>query len=246
MRGIPLQTESDNLQNLIQHVRDTVELHNKKSPRTSVAPNIIPSLQSELGAPLPLHISLSRTLQIKTEDRDAFLGTLRSCLRKSAVRSFHFKFQSLKWVPNFERNRWFLVIGIEKSTCNELNRLLNACNEATGRCGHPALYTGGQGDGPMENNPVSDGSKKRKSEATEEDEEVDHSNRFHISIAWNLEEPDPELISLIKTLDVAKYLHQPQAAFNTVKARVGNMVHNIVLRTGKSDHSTRRGVLGLE
>jgi hypothetical protein len=97
----------------------------------------------------------------------------------------------------------------------------------------------------MENNTVIDSSKRIKNEVVEEKGDVDYSDRFHISIAWNLEEPDPELTSLIKTLDVSKHLHEPQAAFKTVKARVGNMVHNIELRTGEADRGTRRGVLGL-
>lgn len=245
MRGIPSQTESENLHNLIQHVRDTIELQNKNHAKRYAVPKIVPSLESDLGAPLPLHVSLSRTLQIKTEDRDAFLESLRSCLRKAAVHSFHFKFRNLKWVPNFERNRWFLVLGIEKPAHNELNRLLGACNEATGRYGHPGLYIGGPGDGPMENKSVHDGPKRRKSEQ-EEGENIDHSEHFHVSIAWNLEEPHPELIPLISSIDVSKHVQSPQAAFEVAKARVGNMVHNIDLKVDKRRHAIRKGILGLE
>jgi hypothetical protein len=244
MRGIPTQAESDALQNLIQHVREVVESCSIDKAANRDLPKIVPFLQSELGAPLPLHVSLSRTLQIKTEDRNEFLETLRSCLRKAAVRSFHLKFHNLKWVSNSERNRWFLVLGIEKPTENELNRLLSACNQATCKCGHPALYTGSQGDGPMEDNTVRDDSKKRKIKAVEEDED-DRSDRFHISIAWNLEEPDSEWTSIIKTLDVGKYLNTHEAIISTVKARIGNVVHKIDLSAGRSGRGTKRGIMGL-
>ena len=201
-------------------------------------PDIIPSLQSELGAPLPLHVSLSRTLQIKTDDRETFLGTLNTSLRRAAIQAFHADFRGLKWVSNFERNRWFLVLGIKKPAHNELNRLLSACNEAAQKCGHPALYSGGKGDGPMENNsPTLSPDLKR--------DKVDRSDNFHVSIAWNLIEPDPEWVSLIQSMDVDKYIHTSQVSFDVVKARVGNVVHNIELRSRKNNLGTGRGSLGL-
>jgi hypothetical protein len=240
MRGIPSNPESSTLHELIQHVRDTLEAQNKKRAKKLSVPSIIPSLQSELGVPVPLHISLSRTLQIPTEDREDFVNTLRSCLRKAAVGSFRFKFSSLKWVPNYERNRWFLVLSIEKPAQNELNALLNACNNAAEKCGRPGLYVGGRGDGPMDDDAGHEGSKRRKSEQSE-GEHNDYSDRFHITIAWNLEEPDPEWTSLIKTIDVSKYIQSPQASFDAVKVRVGNVVHNIALERG-----TKGSIIGLK
>jgi 2'-5' RNA ligase len=234
VRGIPLQAESNDLHNLIQHVRDTIADQAKTRSNKLVVPKIIPSLQSELGAPLPLHISLSRTLQIRTENRDDFLETLKSCLRGAAVPAFPFRFHSLKWVPNFERNRWFLVLGIEKPAQNELNRLLNACNQATRRHGQSGLYVGGHGDGPMEYNAV-DGGPKASKERHAAEETVDRSDFFHVSIAWNLEEPDPECISDVRSIDVGKFVKPPQATLSVVKARIGNAVHSIDLkRDGKS------------
>ncbi|EAT88403.1 U6 snRNA phosphodiesterase [Parastagonospora nodorum] len=228
----PSQAESDNLHGLIQHVKDAIDAQNKERPKKTPVPKIIPSLQSELGAPLPLHVSLSRTLQIKTEDRDVFLDALRSRLRRASVAPFQFQFRGLKWVPNFQRNRWFLVLSIEKPANNELNRLLDACNKATRHCGHPGLYVGGHGDGPMESSNENTGNKRRKGQDTEE-ESVDRSDRFHVSIAWNLEEPDPEWTALIKNIDVSERIKQPQASIDVVKVRIGNVVHNIDLKAGR-------------
>lgn len=155
-------------------------------------------------------------------------------------------------MSNFQRNRWFLVLGIEKPPHNELNRLLEACNVASEKCGHPGLYTGGSGDGPMERNTSTTSAKKRrKSNAKAEHadstvERVDRTDNFHISIAWNLVEPAPEWISLVGDIDVNAIVNPPQAPFDVVKARIGNIVHNVELSAKALSGSDKgSGILGL-
>jgi hypothetical protein len=224
---------------LIQTIKDSIKEENRRRAKPLPVPDIIPSLQSELGAPLPLHVSLSRTLQIKTDDREMFLGTVNSSLRRAAVQAFHLDFRGLKWVPNFERNRWFLVLGITKPAHDELNRLLSACNEAAQKSGHPALYSGGKGDGPMEtNSPTADPHLTH--------DRADRSENFHVSIAWNLTEPDPEWISLAQSVDVNKHIRSPQPFVDVVKARVGNVVHNFDLSARKNSLGAGQGSLGLQ
>jgi hypothetical protein len=214
-------------------------------------PAITPSLRSPLGAALPLHVSLSRTLQIKTDDRDAFLDTLKTLLRKAAVRPFHIRFSRLKWVPNFERNRWFLVLGVEKPARDELNRLLAACNEAMQESGHPGLYTGGIGDGPMEGNTTRAIARKRR-KSTQEGTSlenasptcVDYTEYFHVSIAWNLVEPDAEWLTLVRSIDVADYAGLAMTSFDAVKAKIGNTVNNIDLGTRSANLGVKSGLLG--
>ncbi|KAE8822795.1 hypothetical protein PTNB85_09022 [Pyrenophora teres f. teres] len=230
LEWIPAQSESDALHRLIQHVRHSLELQNAKRLKKLAIPDIVPSLQSELGAPLPLHVSLSRTLQIKTEDREAFLETLRLSLRRSTVCTFSFGFRNLKWVPNFERNRWFLVLSIERPANDELNHLLHACNEAARSSGHPGLYTGTEGDGPMEDHESNDSLKRRKVDKNEP-RRLDFSKYFHVTIAWNLEEPDTEWTKLVEQLDTTTFIQSPEAEFDTVKVRIGSAVHNIALST---------------
>lgn len=226
------------MHSLIQTIKKLIQDQNKKRAKPLAIPDIIPSLQSELGAPLPLHISLSRTLQIKTDNREAFLQTLAVALRRAAVQAFHFEFQGLKWVPNFERNRWFLVLGIKKPAHDELNELLSACNETAHKSGYPTLYSGGKGDGPMEINSPTAGPHVNL-------DTTDRSDNFHVSIAWNLAEPDPEWVSLVQSIDVDKYVRSPHASFDVVKARVGNVVHNFDLGTRRNSVGKGRGVLGL-
>jgi hypothetical protein len=239
------------LHRLIESIQDAIEQANKTRQKKLPIPDISPSLRSELGAPLPLHISLSRTLQIKTPDREDFIDTLSSSLKKATVRPFNIQFGSLKWVSNFQRNRWFLVLGITKPAQDELNKLLRACNNAVEQCGHPGLYIGGRGDGPMEDNePLEHTTKRRRSTQHADDKDnasgaVDRTENFHISIAWNLEEPDPAWVALLKHIDVNKHIHALEAPFDAVKAKVGNVVHSIDLGTRKGNSRRGAGMLGL-
>lgn len=188
---------------------------------------------------MPLHISLSRTLQIKTQDREHFVETLTSSVRKAGVRPFNVQFTGLKWVPNYERNRWFLVLGIKKPPQNELNKLLGACNEAAERCGHPPLYVGGKGDGPMDDIISANPAAKRRKRTHEDGQTTlaethdDRSENFHVSIAWNLEEPHLEWINLVRCMNVGERIESLETPFEVVKARIGNAVNNIHLNPGK-------------
>jgi hypothetical protein len=200
---------------------------------------------------LPLHVSLSRTLHIKTEDREAFLENLTSSLRRAAVHPFHTYFSGLKWVPNFERNRWFLVLGLEKPERDELNRLLNVCNEVAEKCGHPALYTGGLGDGPMDVNYPSTNIKRRRKSVQQLNEEevgkpslVDRTENFHVSIAWNLAEPDPNWLTLVRNINMTSYKGLTMTSFDAVKAKIGNVVNSIDLGMRSSGLGAQGGLLG--
>jgi 2'-5' RNA ligase len=249
---VPTQTESQELHGLINNIQRSIERANNTRRKPLPVPDITPSLRSPLGAPLPLHVSLSRTLQIKTDDREAFVETLNLSLRKVAVRPFCVRFSRLKWVPNFERNRWFLVLGIEKPAQDELNRLLEACNEAAEKCGYPGLYTGGIGDGPTEDNTTSTNSGKRMKsthegfgDKVERPACVDYTGNFHVSIAWNLVEPNPEWMTLVQSIDVADYAGLAMTSFDAVKAKVGNMVNNIELGNHSAHLGIKGGLLGV-
>ena len=240
---MPTQAESNALHSLIQHVRDLLEAGNARRVKKLPMPDIIPSLQSDLGALLPLHVSLSRTLQIKTHDRDAFLDALRASLRRCAVSAFTCEFQGLKWVPNFEHNRWFLVLSIKRPENDELNTLLRACNQAAQNTGHPGLYTGGAGDGPMDVD-HKDGPKRRRVDGNEIGPK-DCSQHFHVSIAWNLTEPEAEWTTLVQAIEASRYIKSPDASFDAVKVRIGNAVHSIALGPKRPGLGIRGRVLGL-
>lgn len=59
----------------------------------------------------------------------------------------------------------------------------------------------------------------------------DHSDAFHISIAWTLQSPESELLDLTRTIamDHMKKLDQIQVHTEEIKSKVGNVVTNIPL-----------------
>ena len=73
VRGRPSRTESQKLPNILSSVH---------SP--SLQTNSL--LRSDLGAPLPLHISLSRSISLLTHQRDSFLSSLQNSINASAIR----------------------------------------------------------------------------------------------------------------------------------------------------------------
>lgn len=46
------------------------------------------SLSSDLGAPLPLHISLSRPIGLGTEEKDGFTNSLARAVKSSGIRPY--------------------------------------------------------------------------------------------------------------------------------------------------------------
>ncbi|KAI9842290.1 MAG: poly(U)-specific 3'-to-5' RNA exonuclease [Sclerophora amabilis] len=119
-------------------------------------------LTSDLGAPLPLHISLSGPIVLVTHERGPFLELLTESVRHSGVRPFEVSFSSLDWAPNENRTRFFLVLRLAKANLstqpqsttssltsrspNPLNRLLHFSNAAAERFGQPPLYAEPQKD----------------------------------------------------------------------------------------------------
>ncbi|KAF2202877.1 hypothetical protein GQ43DRAFT_412803 [Delitschia confertaspora ATCC 74209] len=247
----PSHTESASIQDLIDFVHESFSrLHEHTIRRSQTCPEIHSSLRSLLGAPLPLHISLSRTLQIPTDERNIFLETITRCLRDEAVKPFTIRFSGLKWVPNFERNRWFLVLGIAKPEHDELNRLLDACNDAAQKTGHSLLYVENKAmkhelRSPDTHHPE----KRRKNSVTTTDVclsigKIDRTARFHVSIAWALTKPPKQYNDLLMEMDIGDKVTSPKDLFQVVKVKIGNAIHNIELGSRKAVQEKGIGLLG--
>jgi U6 snRNA phosphodiesterase len=94
-------------------------------------PNLISLFLSPLGAPAPLHISLSKTLPIQTKQREPFLKLLESRIRDLHVARLEIKLNGgLHFARNQDGSRWFLVVkpSTVGSGIEELGKLLVACN----------------------------------------------------------------------------------------------------------------------
>ncbi|ORY19453.1 hypothetical protein BCR34DRAFT_595419 [Clohesyomyces aquaticus] len=235
LEWIPSHAESQILQNLIDSISAAIRDANSRRIKPIAVPKIEPLLRSP-----------------SAQEREDFLGTLRNKLRRAAVTPFKVHFTNLKWVPNFERNRWFLVLCIAKPLQDELNRILEACNDAAEKHKHPRLYDGGQGEvEPMQRSPSGNATKRRKSMSKAivftktRVVSLDRTDMFHISIAWNLEEPAQEWTDLVQSLAPEQELRPPDTLFHVVKVRIGNIVHTIELGSKRTNIEKGGGLLGL-
>jgi hypothetical protein len=180
-------------------------------------------LTSDLGAPQPLHISLSRPLSLPTADKDAFLDRVTSSIRTSGVRPFSVSPRGLAWYLSPDSDRSFLILRVDTahesdsstkeddapppSPNPELVALLARCNAAADRFDQPPLY------------------QKRPSEGA--------GTAFHVSIAWSLGTTKTEETSLRALRVFAQRRHAEmrtwQIPVSGVKVKIGNVVHHVPL-----------------
>lgn len=195
-------------------------------------------LLSDLSAPLPLHISLSRSLVLKTEQRDEFLQHATANLKDAAERPFTVEYSKLAWYPNHDKTRWFLSLSVVAPKQNELNKLLDACNRAAASMQQPKLYVPNEGEEISKSN-----SKKRKMSNSHIDDEkatsmnsgsiTDCSDFFHISLAWSLS--PQQLNEEVCSSDASKSaLSGLSTTFDVVKVKIGNVITPIALSTKKT------------
>lgn len=163
-------------------------------------------LENDLGVQLPLHISLSRPLALKTANKDTFLANLTTAITTTGVRGFSASSNKLTWHPNEDRTRWFLVLSLERPENDELRNLLRVCNKLAGEYGQPLLYQ----------------TSARKGKEVEVDD-----GKFHVSLAWSLIEQNGE-VEIGK--EMKERLKKLQMEFDEVKVRIGQDVTGIPLK----------------
>lgn len=128
----------------------------------------------------------------------------------------------MKWVSNYEKTRWFLVLHVAKPENDGLNRLLELSNRALAQFNQPPLYAAPS--------PVS---RPFRASAADDrgSQRVDYSACFHISLAWSLSEPNARNEERIGGIDRSP-LENLRVRFDSVKAKIGNHVESIPLSTG--------------
>ncbi|PBP20975.1 hypothetical protein BUE80_DR008188, partial [Diplocarpon rosae] len=195
---------------------------------------------SEIGVPLPLHVSLSRSLGFVASQKDEFVDSLSRAIRVSGVRSFDISFDGLEWVANFEGTRWFLVLRIPQPSDDGLNKLLFVCNSTVKQFGQPPLYpkppivpslTAFQRE--EHRHPVKNKRSRPCSTQLKPDwsHMQDATAAFHISLAWTLEQPSQELLELTKIITGNRLgdIKQFQVQIKEIKCKVGNNVTSMSL-----------------
>ena len=185
-------------------------------------------LHNELGVPLPLHISLSRPLVLKTKQKDDYLTSITSSLSGSGVRSFCAEPAALRWHPNEDKSRWFLVLQLRTPETAELKRLLQTCNAVAEAFGQPLLYTG-------------------NATSNQQRSTLDGNGQFHISIAWSLKPPTGlvacsvvatgkgsiALVSQATSIPLPHSIKDLRVSFGEVKVRIGQDVETIPLKVAR-------------
>lgn len=165
---------------------------------------------------------------------------------------FRIGLSRLRWVANYENNRWFLVLQAQKPPGNELNSLLRASNGTARRYGQPRLYQsqqtskacdqvgGNRGRARFSKNRKTGQSHARIHIPAEADE--DATDQFHISIGWTLETPGEIPLNAADVVDGGDAPSRPELSVQTVKARIGNGVVAIALAAKAVDSN---GIVGV-
>lgn len=142
----------------------------------------------------------------------------------------------LRWVANYENNRWFLVVHVKKPPGDELNKLLRVSNGVARRHDQPSLYVPQdplRAPGAVHRKHNRCG-KRRRSVAgplrPEADDlgsvptlDEDMSAHFHVSIGWTLEEPVGSSNEVLASLS-SQIATKLELAIESVKAKIGNGV----------------------
>ncbi|EPS44648.1 hypothetical protein H072_1353 [Dactylellina haptotyla CBS 200.50] len=160
-------------------------------------------LYSDLGTQLPLHISMSRPVVLRTEERDGFMTSLERGVQRVGIGPFDVDFTALEWVPNQDRTRWFWVM---RASSPVLSTLLAVCNQVVRRHRQPELYL--------------------------RDSRGNIRDGFHVSIGWSLTEPTKEISQEISAAisEVRADLQELKMRCDTLKVKIGNAVHTVELR----------------
>ncbi|KIX01748.1 uncharacterized protein Z518_09475 [Rhinocladiella mackenziei CBS 650.93] len=202
----PSKTELATLDDVIQNTSQVFDTSSH-----SLADSLHSCLRSDPGALLPLHISLSAPLVLRTEQRELFHQSLGQRLVRSHVKPFTVHITGLDWVANHDETRYFLVLKLSRPENNDLNKLLSLCNETAQEFELAQLYN--------------DESIKSRQQM------VDKTDAFHISIAWTLQEPDKQARGRVIDQEQDP-LRALKVSFSLLKLKIGNTVADIPLAKG--------------
>ncbi|MCJ1478720.1 poly(U)-specific 3'-to-5' RNA exonuclease [Lambiella insularis] len=210
-------------------------------------------LKSELGADLPLHISLSRSLTLLSNERQLFLVILVQSLEKISIRPFEVHVNGWKWEPNFEKTRWFLVLQLARPSADSLNMLLWASNQTALALGKPTLYATPERT-PRESYGTFTGVREFKSHQGRGEKGrptpnsrlpqvnsiTDCSSMFHVSIAWSHQPPTSDMLLRTSSVSTAE-IEGLRIPVRTLKAKIGNAVTALSLSASLHEYS---GIIG--
>jgi len=201
-------------------------------------------LTSDLGAPLPLHVSLSRPFALSTGEKDRFLEGLVDRVGRTGIGRFRLACRGgVEWHRTPDSGRSFLVLRVRSREETDKEKREDAREEER------------DGDDPINHNPELTVLLARCNTAVESYgqpklyEWADESrigDAFHVSIAWSFAEPDEELRrGTAKVFDRAEFrdaIVDMDFEVDGVKAKIGNVVNHIPLAR---EAKRSRGLFGI-
>jgi U6 snRNA phosphodiesterase len=183
-------------------------------------------LNSDLGTPLPLHISLSRPFVLATAEKDDFVNQLHRSFEQSEIAAFSVHPAALRWYHSPDSARSFLVLQVcgasGKSKDGDRNpdlaELLSRCNAIVRSFGQSELYAAPSLAATNEGN-----------------EGGSVGSAFHVSIAWaaldqwrqHRASNQPQPLSVVSGgSQIAGY----EIMVDCIKVKIGNVINNIPLQ----------------
>ncbi|KAI1774766.1 hypothetical protein F4818DRAFT_418867 [Hypoxylon cercidicola] len=214
-------------------------------------------LTSDLGAPQPLHVSLSRPLVLSTAQKDGFLEQLVGRIGSCGVGAFDLVPRGLEWHRTSESGRSFLVLRVGsasvKASCTPDHSPDPTPAASVEDVGHTteAPTTGLAEASPpsredstaakQRHNPELSKLLRRCNALVEECKQPplyafkdnDGDDAFHISIAWSFAEPTPEVRQRTERVFSQAGMRDDILAIRVpvdgIKAKIGNVVTHISL-----------------
>ena len=154
---------------------------------------------------------------------------------------FEISARGVRWVANYEKTRWFLVLQVQKPSGDELNRLLQISNETAKAFKQPPLYVERFSSAITEDS----GHLNQRAHAAFQkglpsERNVDVSSSFHISIGWTLEAPSQGDILKLNSV-IEEEATNFRILVEAVKVKIGNGITAMPL-TSKAGESG--GIIG--
>ncbi|KAK9777525.1 putative U6 snRNA phosphodiesterase [Seiridium cardinale] len=241
----PKGSEHDLLGSILSHLSERLASPSNSDATgpSSTGIAIRDFLTSDLGAPLPLHISLSRPLSLTTGQKGEFLDRLRDAVSKCGLGEFELTPTALEWHRTYESSRSFLVLRVVSSAPPlfspavpvsslksvavgkpgeknpELGALLRHCNTLCKTFEQPELYAFSSGVMDLEGG--------------HELAVANAENAFHVSLAWSFAEPTEGLRQATKQVfemrEHASGVKGIRIKVDGIKAKIGNIVTHLPL-----------------
>lgn len=157
---------------------------------------------------------------------------------------FDLKLGNPYWVSNFEETRWFLALQLQRPGGDELNKLLAVCNATVEAYSQPPLYA--SPGLATQQSPKGNGRSRKighssMSPLPRNEEILDFSSSFHISIGWTLGRPTSHVMDTTNTVisdGAFEPLKKIPVKVNTLKVKVGNVVTSISLAPKTAEGKT--------